>query len=205
MIVPEPVAGSPNDLHDLLVAEGVSVLYQTPSAVGMLSPEGLENTALVVAGEAPPQRRGGSLGAGPGDDQRVRTDRGHRSTARMSAPLIAGTAGGAVPDRVTRPPVPPFVLDEWLRPVSAGVVGELYLAGRGVGVGYLNRSALTASPLRRLPVRRRRRPGQVMYRTGDLVRGRRRTAAIPGPCRRAGQDPRLPHRTRRDPSRPRRA
>ncbi|WP_459952967.1 hypothetical protein, partial [Mycobacterium avium] len=35
-------------------AEGVTVLSQTPSAVGMLSPEGLDSTALVVAGEACP-------------------------------------------------------------------------------------------------------------------------------------------------------
>ena len=45
---------SPEDFHDLLVTEAVSVLTQTPSAVGVLSPEGLESTALVVASEACP-------------------------------------------------------------------------------------------------------------------------------------------------------
>ncbi len=38
----------------LLVDEKVTVLCQTPSAVGMLSPEGLESVALVVGGEACP-------------------------------------------------------------------------------------------------------------------------------------------------------
>ena len=41
VVVPESVAGSPEDLHAVLVAEQVSVLTQTPSAVGVLSPQGL--------------------------------------------------------------------------------------------------------------------------------------------------------------------
>ncbi|WP_062894683.1 non-ribosomal peptide synthetase [Mycobacterium avium] len=164
LVVPESVASSPEDFHALLVAEQVSVLTQTPSAVAMLSPEGLESTALVVAGEACPTDVVDRWAA-PG---RVMLDAyGPTETtvcASISTPLTAGDPVVPIGSPIAGAAM--FVLDKWLQPVPAGVVGELYLAGRGVGHGYVRRPGLTASRFVPNPFGA---PGSRMYRTGDLV------------------------------------
>jgi amino acid adenylation domain-containing protein len=59
-----------------------------------------------------------------------------------------------------------YVLDERMRPVKPGEIGELFIGGDGLAKGYLNRPELTRERFVPNPLR----PEEVIYRTGDLVR-----------------------------------
>lgn len=59
-----------------------------------------------------------------------------------------------------------YVVDEELRLLPVGLIGELVLGGDGVALGYLNRPELTAEKFVDSPFRQ----GERLYRTGDLAR-----------------------------------
>ena len=165
VVVPESVANSPQDFHALLVAEQVNVLTSTPRAVAMLSPQGLESlTVLAVGGEPCPAELVDRWAPG-----RVMINAyGPTETtvrASVSTPLVAASGAAPIGSPVSGAAV--FVLDSWLRPCPAGTVGELHVAGPGVGVGYWRRAGLTGSRFVACPFGP---PGTRMYRTGDLVR-----------------------------------
>src|SRR6185436_12795693 len=105
------------DIHALLVAEEISVLTHTPSAVAMLSAEGLESAALVMAGEACPAEVVDRWAPG-----RVMINAYGPTETTMcvaiSAPLTADS--GAPPIGAPVPGAALFVLDDWMRPVPPG-------------------------------------------------------------------------------------
>ena len=178
LVVPESVTRSPEDLHALLVTEQVSVLSQTPSAfyalqtADALQPElghQLKLETVVFGGEAlEPQRLGTWLHKHPGLPRLINMYGITETTVHASLrEIVAGDVDStASPIGVPLAHLGFFVLDGWLRPVPAGVVGELYVAGAGAGYGYLRRAGLTASRFVACPFGG---AGARMYRTGDLV------------------------------------
>ncbi|MCF4967209.1 thioesterase domain-containing protein [Nostoc sp. CMAA1605] len=63
-----------------------------------------------------------------------------------------------------------YILDEDLRPVDVGVVGEIYIGGVGVARGYWNRPELTQEKFIPNPFRSSEFTSERLYKTGDLGR-----------------------------------
>lgn len=82
----------------------------------------------------------------------LQADRRSARTLPIGTPLAGGQAR---------------VLDAYLNPVARGVIGELYLGGAGVTLGYAARPGLTAERYVPDPYGA---PGARLYRTGDRVR-----------------------------------
>ncbi|MGV0606709.1 amino acid adenylation domain-containing protein, partial [Mycolicibacterium sp. XJ1904] len=183
-VVPESVVRSPEDFYALLIGRRVSVLSQTPSAFYALqSVDGQQQAlrdqlrleAVLFAGEAlEPSRLGPWLDNHPSSPRLINLYGITETTVHASFREIDHTDvdSPASPIGVPLPSLAFFVLDGWLRPVSPGVVGELYVAGAGLGYGYVGRAGLSATRFVACPFGGAGAPGRQMYRSGDLVRWR---------------------------------
>ena len=83
----------------------------------------------------------------------------------LSAEMTTSEAVAATPIGRPLPHMRAYILDGAMEPVPDGVVGELYLGGRGVSAGYLGRPGLTAQRFVPDPFE-----GGRLYRTGDRAR-----------------------------------
>ncbi|WP_082017540.1 non-ribosomal peptide synthetase [Mycolicibacterium setense] len=179
VVVPESVTRSAEELHALLIAERVGVLSQTPSAfyalqaVDATQPENpMALKVVVFGGEAlDPSRLGPWLTEHPRLPRLINMYGITETTVHASLrEITAADVGRAVsPIGVPLADLAFFVLDDWLRPVPAGAVGELYVAGAGLGYGYVGRAELTSTRYVACPFGRTGMPATRMYRTGDLV------------------------------------
>jgi amino acid adenylation domain-containing protein len=161
----------PRLLRDWLVAERITMTFlPTPMAETVMTMDWPAETALrlmLTGGDTlhryPPATLPFTLinNYGPTETAVVATSGAvPAASAWTSPPSIGRPIAGARA----------YVLDEKRQPVLAGMVGELYIGGRGVARGYLNRPELTAE--RFVPDPFAGTPGARMYRTGDLVRAR---------------------------------
>ncbi|MGK4585534.1 non-ribosomal peptide synthase/polyketide synthase [Kitasatospora sp. HPMI-4] len=165
VLAPRHTVIDPAALTGLLVRSGATVMQATPSLWRAVTEHGAELPRLrvLVGGEALP----GPLAAALSELGEVTNLYGPTETTIWSTAARTG-AGTPVPP-IGRPIANTrvYVLDSRLRPVPAGVCGDLYIAGAGLARGYHDRAAMTAERFVADPYGP---AGSRMYRTGDLAR-----------------------------------
>ncbi|MER7758107.1 amino acid adenylation domain-containing protein [Streptomyces sp. NPDC097619] len=180
LLLPEyALTRSPVDFHRLVRERGVTVLNQTPSAFHQFAEADRIAPApaaalrrVVFGGEAldPVRLRDWARRHGTDRPELVNMYGITETTVHVTHRVLtdedlaregASPIGGPIPGLRTH------VLDGNLRPVPPGVTGSVYVSGDQLSLGYLGRTALTASRFVADPFAA---DGSRMYHTGDLAR-----------------------------------
>ncbi|MER7395904.1 non-ribosomal peptide synthetase [Streptomyces sp. NPDC000151] len=160
------VLADPRNEENTLLKGEVAVVTATPSLLAVHEPPAPEAglRTVVSAGEACAPDLAARWAVGR------RFINAYGPTETTICATWADSEAGDDPSTIGHP-LPHYrvqVLDERLRSVPDGEIGELFISGAGVGRGYHNRPGVTAARFRPDPSGN----GERMYRTGDLVRRR---------------------------------
>lgn len=179
VVVPYWISRAPDAFLDLLSAEGVTVLNQTPSAFRELvrvdtdAPRQLALRYVIFGGEAldipalaPWFRTHPDTSPQLVNMYGITETTVHVTYRPVGVVDVTADSGSVIGSPI--PDLSVYLLDASLAPVPIGVNGELYVGGAGVCRGYLNRPALTAE--RFVPDPFSSVPGARLYRSGDVGR-----------------------------------
>lgn len=179
VVVPYLISRTPEQFHDLLISEGVTVLNQTPSAFQQLlrveerSVRRIEQLRYVIfGGEAlefeslrPWLERYGDRRPTLINMYGITETTVHVTFRTITIHDLERRVGSVI--GVPIPDLRVFILDQQLKPVPIGVPGEMFVEGAGLAVGYLRRPELTTE--RFISSQLLGRPRR-LYRTGDKAR-----------------------------------
>ncbi|WP_245717619.1 non-ribosomal peptide synthetase [Nocardia jejuensis] len=164
LVVAPPDATMGAELTEVLRTHRVTHVFMTPSALGTVDPHDTPDVQVAIVGGEPCPlelaRRWAEAGRsfvnvyGPTETTCV-TQAAHPWSVTEELHIGPPFAG-----------VREWVLDERLRPVPVGSIGELYVGGPQLARGYRGQPGLTAGRFVACPWS----PGELMYRTGDLMR-----------------------------------
>jgi amino acid adenylation domain-containing protein len=179
VVVPEELGKAPHELYQLLLAERVTVLCQTPAAFHQLARAEELSTracepslrAVIFGGDAlnPATLREWIRRHGVDRPQLFNLYGITETTVHATVHRLTGAEiidGGA---SIIGKPIPDldiYVADPDLRPVPESAAGELCIAGPGLARGYRSRPDLTAE--RFVPDPFSGMPGRRLYRSGDI-------------------------------------
>jgi amino acid adenylation domain-containing protein len=178
VVVPWWVSREPAAFLDLLEAERVTVLNQTPSAFRQLvlaeaagPVRDLALRLVIFGGEALEMASLAPWLARHGEERpRLVNMYGITETTVHVTyrPLSGADLGAASVIGVPIPDLQVYVLEPGMEPAPLLVPGEIFVGGAGLARGYLNRPEVTAE--RFVPDPFSGQPGARLYRSGDLAR-----------------------------------
>ncbi len=181
IVIPYLISRAPELLYELLCAEQVTVLNQTPSAFRQLiraeealgKPKDLNLRLIIFGGEAlelqsllPWFDRHGDRKPQLVNMYGITETTVHVTYRPLTLDDVRRRRGSVI--GIPIPDLQIYILDEARKPSLIGTPGEMYVGGAGVARGYLHREALTAERFIRNPFSND--PGDRLYKTGDMAK-----------------------------------